>query len=228
LVKEFKPQVVILDPVSNFAPLGTEAETKAMLTRIIDFFKVQHITALFTCLTGGETFIESTVIGVSSLMDAWLLLRDVENGAERNRLLHVLKSRGMAHSNQVREFLLTNTGVQLRDVYTGPSGALLLGTARASTEAREKAEAVERELETAGKKRELERKHHAMEARIALLRAEFEVAQVEAQHGIAQAEASDAVLAGDRVQMSQVRHWSPVVGPNDTPPPAKRKQGRAA
>jgi len=123
LVNQFKPRVVVIDPVSNFATLGPEAEVQAMMTRLIDFFKMQRITALTTSLTAGGAFLESTEVGVSSLMDAWLLLRDVQNGAERNRVLHLVKSRGMAHSNQVREFLLTDHGVELRDVYVGPSGS---------------------------------------------------------------------------------------------------------
>ena len=104
LVNQFRPRVIILDPVTNFASLGNEAEIKAMLTRLIDFLKMQQITALFTGLTAGGAFAEFTEVGVSSLMDTWLMLRDVQNGAERNRVLHLVKSRGMAHSNQVREF----------------------------------------------------------------------------------------------------------------------------
>jgi circadian clock protein KaiC len=224
MVKQFQPRVVIIDPVTNFASLGSEEEIKAMLTRLIDFFKTQQITALFTCLTGGETSLESTAVGVSSLMDTWLLLRDVQNGAERNRLLHLLKSRGMAHSNQVREFLLTDRGVELREVYTGPSGILLIGSARAALEAQEKAEALVRELGTAGKKRELERKHQAMEAQIAVLRAAFDVEEAESRRIIKQGETSAAMLAGDRLQMGRLRQSDPVAAR----PAAKRKQGRAA
>ena len=225
LVKEFKPQVVIIDPVSNFAPLGTEAETKAMLTRIIDFFKMHHITALFTSLMGAETFMESSLVGVSSLMDTWLMLRDVENGAERNRLMHLLKSRGMAHSNQVREFLVTDHGVELRDVYTGPSGGLLTGSARAAGEAQEKAEALARQLGTAGKKRELAHKRQAMESQIAVLKATFEIEQAEAIRIMEQDDTSAAVLAVDRAHMSGLAQSSLAGGRR---PPTPRKRGRAA
>ena len=137
-----------------------------MLTRLIDFFKMQQITAVFTSLTEGGDPCESTDVGVSSLMDTWLLLRDLENGAERNRVLHLLKSRGMAHSNQVREFLLTDHGVELRDVYVGPSGVLLTGSAREALEAQENAQALVHAQEIEGKKRDLERKRQAMEARL--------------------------------------------------------------
>jgi len=205
LVNQFRPQVVIIDPVSNFATLGSEAQVKAMMTRLIDFFKIQKITALVTSLTAGGTLLDDTEIGVSSLMDAWLLLRDVQNGAERNRLLHLVKSRGMAHSNQVREFLLTDHGVELRDVYAGPSGVLLTGSARDALQAHEKAQTLVHRQETEGKKRELTRKREAVDAQIAVLRAEFEVEQAEANKTIAQDETSAGVLAGDRVEMGRLR-----------------------
>jgi len=205
LVNQFRPRVVVIDPITDFAVLGGGAEVKAMMTRLIDFFKLQQITALFTSLTAGGAFMESTEVGVSSLMDTWLLLRDMESGAERNRVLHLLKSRGMAHSNQVREFLLTDHGVELRDVYVGPSGALLAGSARDALEAQEKAQALVREQEIEGKEQELERKRQALEARIAALRAEFEVEQAEAAKTIGQDQTRVGVLAGDRVQMARLR-----------------------
>ncbi len=113
-------------------------------------------------------------------MDTWLLLREIESGAERNRVLHLLKSRGMAHSNQIREFLLTDHGVELRDVYLGPSGLLLTGSSLLVEHAHEQAQAVEREQEAGTKKRELEYKQQAIEAQIAALRAEFEIERLKA------------------------------------------------
>jgi circadian clock protein KaiC len=205
LVTRFMPRVVIVDPVTNFAALGSEAAVRAMLTRLIDFFKSRQITAMFTSLTGAATRPESAEVGVSSLMDAWLLLRDVQNGAERNRVLHLVKSRGMAHSNQVREFLLTDHGVDLRDVYIGPSGLLLAGSARDALEAQEKAEAVVRIQDTEGRKLELERKRRALEAQIAALQAGFDVACAEAARTNEQREASADVRAGNRVQMARLR-----------------------
>ena len=174
-VQAFQPRIVIIDPITNFTALGSDAEVTAMLTRLIDFFKQQQITALFTSLTSGGRPGETPEVGVSSLMDVWLLLRDLESGAERNRVLHLLKSRGMAHSNQVREFLLTGRGVELRDVYLGPSGALLTGSARVALEAQEQAQALVREQESSGRTRALERKRAAVEAQIAAIRAEFGV-----------------------------------------------------
>jgi circadian clock protein KaiC len=205
LVNQFRPRVVILDPVTDFAALGNEEEIKAMLTRLLDFFKMQQITALITSLSGGGTLKETPEVGVSSLIDTWLLLRDVQNGAERNRILYLVKSRGMAHSNQVREFLLTDHGVELRDVYAGPSGVLLAGSARDALEAQEKARALVREQEIEGKNRELERKRQSMEAQIASLRTEFEVEQAEAAKTIGQDQKRAGVLAGDRVQMVRLR-----------------------
>jgi len=204
-VNQFEPRVVILDPITNFTALGSDAEIKAMLVRLIDYFKMRQVTALFTSLTSGDTYTESTEVGVSSLMDTWLLLRDLQVGAERNRVLHLLKSRGMAHSNQVREFLLTGHGVELKDVYVGPSGGLVTGSARAALEAQENALALVRAQETEGKKRDLERKRRALESQIAALRAEFEVEQAEAAKGIEQDETSAGVLTGDRVQMARLR-----------------------
>ena len=205
VVSQFRPRVVIIDPVTNFAPLGSDAEVKAMLTRLIDFFKTGQITAFFTSLTKGGTPLEATDLGISSLMDTWLLLRDVQHGAERNRFFDVVKSRGMPHSHQMREFLLTNHGVELRDVYVGPSGLLLAGGARETLEAQEKAQTLVRRQETESKKRNLERKRQAMEAQIALLRSEFEVEQAEAAKTIGQEQTRAGVLAGDRVQMARQR-----------------------
>jgi circadian clock protein KaiC len=205
LATQFKPRIVIIDPVTNFAALGTDAEVRAMLTRLIDFFKREQVTALFTSLTAGGTPLEATDLGVSSLMDTWLLLRDAVNGAERNRFLQVVKSRGMAHSNQMREFLLTDHGVELRDVYVGPSGLLLAGGARKALEAQEKAQTLERAQETESKKRNLERRRQAMEAQIGVLHSEFEVEQAEAAKTIGQDQTRAGVLAGDRVRMARQR-----------------------
>ena len=138
MVETHKPSVIVVDPISNLIGMGNEKEVKSMLTRLIDFLKMEQITAVFTNLTAGGGSQERTEIGLSSLMDTWLVLRDIESNGERNRGLWVLKSRGMAHSNQVREFRLTDKGIALEDVYIGPAG-VLTGSARAQQEAREKA-----------------------------------------------------------------------------------------
>jgi circadian clock protein KaiC len=205
LVNQFKPRVVIIDPITCFTPLGNHLEINAMLTRLIDFFKAQQITTLFTSLTEDGPSLELSESGVSSLMDTWLLLRDVQTGAERNRVLALLKSRGMAHSNQVREFRLTDRGIELRDVYVGPSGALLTGSARVALEAQEKAQTLVLQQAIEGEERELDRKRQAMEAEVAVLRAKFEVERAEAAKTVQQGQSRAGVLAGDRGQMARSR-----------------------
>ncbi len=124
LIEEHNPSTAIFDPISNFISLGSGGEIKSMLTRLVDYLKSRQITALFTNLTYGGTALERTDNAVSSIMDTWLLLRDIEYGGERNRGMYVLKSRGMGHSNQIREFVISEDGIELLDVYTGPAGVL--------------------------------------------------------------------------------------------------------
>jgi len=171
-VREFEPRLVIVDPISNLAEAGTLRDAGAMLTRLLDFLKSQQITTVFTSLTAGGSAKETTEVGVSSVIDTWLLLRDIELGGERNRGLYVLKSRGTAHSNQIREFLLTGDGVGLRDVYSGPEG-VLTGSMRLAQEAREHAAEQQRRDEFEGRKRAFERRNKELEARIDGLRAEL-------------------------------------------------------
>jgi circadian clock protein KaiC len=117
-IKQAKPHVVVVDPISNFLSVSNSGGVKSMLTRLVDSFKMQQITALFTHLSTAGGLLESTDEGVSSIMDSWLLLRDVEHDGRRSRALFVLKSRGMAHSHEIREFVLTNNGIRLGDIYT--------------------------------------------------------------------------------------------------------------
>jgi circadian clock protein KaiC len=173
MVNDFDPQVVIIDPISNFSSAGSSSDAEAMLLRLIDLLKSRQITAMFVNLTAGGNAWEHTDVGVSSLIDTWILLRDIELGGERNRSLYVLKSRGMKHSNQIREYLITSEGLQLQDVYIGPEG-VLTGSMRAAQEDREKAAAAARAQELERKQRDLARKRAALEAKIAALRAEFE------------------------------------------------------
>ncbi|MEY2427520.1 MAG: circadian clock protein KaiC [Verrucomicrobiota bacterium] len=140
LVQEVKPLNVVIDPVSNLTNIGEQIEVRSMLTRLIDFFKTEEITTIFTSLTSSDAFPEQTDVGVSSLMDTWILLRNLEAGGERNRALYVLKARGMAHSNRVREFVLTNKGIELMDVYVH-SDTVLTGAARRARQERDLMEA---------------------------------------------------------------------------------------
>jgi circadian clock protein KaiC len=169
-IEEFGPRVVVVDPITNLVNVGTSGDVRAMLTRLIDHLKTADITALFTSLTQGKDERAETEVGVSSLMDAWLLLTAIEIGGERNRALQVLKSRGMAHSNQIREFLLTDRGVQLVHAYIGSAG-VLTGSARLAQEAADTASATVERRELERKQRELEQRRLAFEAEVASLRA---------------------------------------------------------
>jgi circadian clock protein KaiC len=144
-----------------------------MLTRLIDLLKINQITAMFTSLTSAQSEIEDSEVGVSSLMDAWLLVKNIESNGERNRGLYILKARGIAHSNQVREFILTDHGIELIDAYIGSEG-VLMGSARSSQLARERAADLERQLTNAHKERELRRKHDLYEAQLVALKGQYE------------------------------------------------------
>jgi circadian clock protein KaiC len=203
-VNAFKPDVVILDPINTFVIGDKENEVKTMLMRIVDFLKAKQITALFTSLTSGESAFESSDAGISSLIDTWLLLRDIELSGERNRGMYVLKSRGMANSNQIREFILTNHGVELRDVYIGASG-VLTGSARVAQEALENAEVLTRKDDIERKKRELQRKRKVLEAQIASLHADFESEESEANKMIGTEQNMIKRLEQDKIEMAVSR-----------------------
>ena len=113
MIREFKPQVVILDPITDFFAVASPTEVKSAITRIIDFLKTEQITALFTSYTSQDEHMDQSIVGVSSLIDAWISLRNIENNGERHRGLYILKSRGMPHSNQIRSFQLTNHGIRI-------------------------------------------------------------------------------------------------------------------
>ena len=178
-VNNYNPKIVILDPISSFVSGTNEIEANLMLVRLIDFLKMNLITAFMTSLTVGGRNLEHTEINMSSLVDSWLLMRDIEIGGERNRGLYILKSRGMAHSNQICEFLLTDHGIELLDVYVGSEG-VLTGSARIAMEANEKAAQLARKQEIERKQLELERKRKSLESKIELLRFEFEAEEIEA------------------------------------------------
>jgi circadian clock protein KaiC len=215
VIDEFNPQIFIIDPISNLSAAGTASEVKSILTRLIDHLKMKKISTFLTDLTHFGGSLEHTSEEISSLIDTWLLLRDIELNGERNRGLYILKSRGMAHSNQIQEFMLTNRGIDLIDIYTG-SGEVLTGSARAAQEAQEKASELASRLEADRRLREQERKRMALEAKIEALRAKFDV-EAEEVHLMANVEKKrQAVLAEDRLKMAHLRRGKPSV------PPAKR------
>ncbi len=204
LTTTFDPKVVVIDPITNFASVGTYPEVKSMVTRLIDTFKARQITAMFTSLTSGDSAPELSEVGVSSQMDSWLLLRNLECNGERNRGLYVLKSRGMAHSKQIREFILTDHGVELVDVYIGPSG-LLTGSARVAQEAKERAEAAERKQQLERKNFELKHKREQLEAQISRMRSEFELEEESLLQDAQEMEGQQKQIALDRMEMGRTR-----------------------
>jgi circadian clock protein KaiC len=196
-IREFKPKAVIIDPISNLATAGSDSDAEAMLLRLIDYLKSHAITAFFVNLTSGGSAYEKTDMGVSSLIDTWILLRDIELAGERNRAIYVLKSRGMKHSNQIREFIITSHGIELEDVYVGAEG-VLTGSMRAAQEARERAEVLRLRNETSFKHRELQRRRAVLEAQIASLRAEADGVMDEMQRASDQADALEKVRQDER------------------------------
>ena len=204
LINKFEPKIVVLDPINAFVMGENQIEVKTMLLRLVDFLKMKRITAFFTSLTSDKEALEITDIYISSLIDTWLLLRDIEIGGERNRGLYVLKSRGMSHSNQIREFRLTDQGIELLDVYVGQEG-VLTGSARLSQEAKDNAQLLLRQQEIVRKQVELERKRKAMEAQIVLLQSEFEAEESEALAVIGIEKARNESFAQDQTKMAKSR-----------------------
>ena len=204
LINKFEPSVVILDPINAFVMGENQTEVRTMLLRLVDFLKMKRITAFFTSLTSAGDNMEITDIYITSLIDTWLLLRDIEIGGERNRGLYVLKSRGMAHSNQIREFRLTNHGIELLDVYVGPEG-VFTGSARLSQETKDDAEQLLRQQEIVRKQFGLERKREAMEAQIVLLQSEFEAEESEALKVIGIEKARNERFTQDKAKMAKSR-----------------------
>jgi circadian clock protein KaiC len=206
LIERLKPKCVVIDPITNLITGSSEREVYSMLVRLIDFLKGAGITAVFVSLTDGGDDLEETNVGVSSLTDTWILLRDVELNGERNRCLYVLKSRGMAHSNQVREFVMTNQGIRLIPAYIG-AGGVLTGSSRLSQEARERAEAVKRIQENRRRQEELNRKRTALQAQISSLQAEVAAVEQESHLGVLENKERERELSHERDRMAASRHY---------------------
>ncbi|HKS09554.1 MAG TPA: circadian clock protein KaiC [Pyrinomonadaceae bacterium] len=202
---EYEPQVVVVDPITNFLAVADASATKAMLTRLIDFLKIRQITAMFTSLTSSSFDVEDSEVGVSSLMDAWLLVKNIESNGERNRGLYILKARGTAHSNQVREFLLTSDGIELIDAYVGLEG-VLMGSARASQTAREDAATVARDQARERKQKELQRKQELYEAQLVALRSQYETERDAVLRELDEDKMRESSAATQRVEMARLRH----------------------
>jgi circadian clock protein KaiC len=207
LVDEFNPQVVIVDPITNLVSADIN-EVHAMLMRLLDFLKDRQITAMFTTLTANRGTEEQTEVGISSLTDTWILLRDLELNGERNRCLYVLKSRGMAHSNQIREFILSRSGVRLLPAYMG-SGTVYTGSARVAQEAREKAEALREQQQLEEKRKEFSVKRNVLESQIAALHSELSSGEAEFSRLTRERNQRQQRLALDREEMGKMRGTIP-------------------
>ena len=203
-LREFDPHMVIIDPITNFVSTGQMGEVQAMLTRLIDTLKTSGAITVMTSLTSGGRNQEATEVGVSSLVDTWMVLRDIELNGERNRGMFVLKSRGMAHSNQIREFLVTSKGLQLVGAYLGSEG-VLTGSARLAQEARDRAAVRLGRSEIARKQREIKQRWAAFDARVTALRTELELDLASLQREVDEDLARAEQIEQDRAAMSVSR-----------------------
>src|SRR6201996_4012366 len=203
-IKRFKPNAIVLDPITNLITVGSVSEVKAMLIRLIDFLQEEQITVMFTALSMNNVVNEQTDEGVSSLVDAWLLVRDIEYNGERNRGMYIMKSRGMKHSNQVREFIITDKGLDLVDVYLGPDG-ILTGSAREAQMLQEQTGEVLRDNAVSRKDREIMRKRKVLEAKISSLQTEFESAEEELNKIYQEEELVKSLADKTRENVTQIR-----------------------
>lgn len=204
LVEKFKPQVIVLDPISNLITVGSTSEVKSLLTRLIDFLQSHQITVMFTALALNDNKTEQTDEGVSSLVDVWILVRDIESNGERNRGLYVMKSRGMKHSNQVREFVITDEGLKLVEVFLGPEG-VLTGSARETQQLLEKTSLAIRDHALSRKDREIERKRLVLESKISSLKEEFESLQEELNKSYIEDELKRSIMEDNRKELTRKR-----------------------
>jgi circadian clock protein KaiC len=204
LTQELAPTLVVIDPVSSLAHSGTGLDAAAMLMRQVDLLKAGGITAVFTSLAEGGQELERTYQDVSSLVDTWLLVRTLIGNGERNRGLYVLKSRGMAHSNQIREFLVSDSGVSLVPAYVGPGG-VLTGSARATQEAAERAAGLAATQASADRSTALERRRKAVEAQVAALWADFEADRSMAMRLTETGRERQQVLREDSLEQGRMR-----------------------
>lgn len=204
LVRDFRPSALVMDPISNLVAVGSVSEAKAMFVRVIDFLKSSGVTALYTSLTSPEGALEKTEIGISSLIDTWMLLRQTELNGERNRILFLLKSRGMNHSNQVREFLLSEHGIEVRDAYLGPQG-VLTGSARLAQEARDREEELRQSEENQQRVSQLESRRKTLEAQAEALKEELGAVAKNVSRIASEEERRQKRVVDDRKAMARSR-----------------------
>jgi circadian clock protein KaiC len=219
-IRDFSPSILIVDPITNFFGIADPKEVKAMLMRLVDFLKAQQITAVMTSLTGGGQALEATEAGVSSLIDTWLLLRDMEANGERNRAMYVLKSRGTAHSNQLREFVVTSNGVKLIEPYLGPEG-VLTGSSRVAQAAKESAALIQRREETERKRRAIERRMQSLDTEITALRLQMSAESDELERLAGEESLRQQQISAERTTMAISRKSTAT---EDAPRLSRRRQ----
>ncbi|QKJ32211.1 circadian clock protein KaiC [Mucilaginibacter mali] len=219
-IRKNKPHTVILDPITNLITIGSVGEVKSMLVRLIDYLMNEQITVMFTALSLNTVVNEQTDEGVSSLVDAWMLVRDIEFNGERNRGMYVMKSRGMKHSNQVREFIITDDGLNLVDVYLGPDG-VLTGSAREAEQLREHTGEALRDYALNRKDREIMRKRKVLESKIAGLQTEFESVEEELNKVYLEEELRKEVMDKTRKEIMERRRET-----KDIENPPEKKKGK--
>jgi circadian clock protein KaiC len=198
-IEQFNPSAIVVDPISAFR--GPPFEIHSTLIRLADICKTRGVTAVFTSLSSAGEQMDESERGVSSLMDTWISLRDIEANGELNRVLYLLKSRGMNHSKQMREYRLTDHGIEMVDAYVGPEG-VLTGTARLTQEARERDAEAARHQTIARRRREVARKRAAVEREMVEMLANIEAEEAEVATLIEQEESRETVLSDDRTAMA--------------------------
>ena len=220
-IRRFKPDVIILDPITNLITIGSVSEVKTMLVRLIDFLQAEQITVMFTALTLNNIVNEQTDEGVSSLVDAWLLIRDIESNGERNRGLYIMKSRGMKHSNQIREFVITDQGIDLVDVFLSEEG-VLTGSAREARLLLEQTGEMIHAHSVSRKDRELVRKRKVLESKIDSLRSEFESAEEELNKVYVEEALKKQIMGDTLSKMTDLRR-AEIANPKKATPKKNKK-----
>jgi circadian clock protein KaiC len=207
MIEEFSPSVVVIDPANSFTSYSGIIDSRSFLMRLLDFLRSRSVTAVLTSLTKSDTGMEDSGAYISSIIDTWMLLRDIELAGERNKGLYVLKSRGMQHSNQIREYQFSEKGVKLVPVYVGPEG-VLTGSMRVSQESREAEEKTARKQAAERRARDLERKKLKLAAEMNALRAELESVDEEVRIFAEQERAFESFTKDRRDQLAHRRGGS--------------------
>lgn len=209
LVKQFKPKAVVLDPITNLVTVSNLGEVRSFLMRLIDFLQKEQITVMFTALTFGDSFQNESTMEVSSLIDTWLSVHDIELNGERNRGIYIIKSRGMNNSNQVREFRITDNGIQIVELTLGPNG-VLIGSAREEYNLQQKTGEILRKNALNLKDKQIESKKLILDSKIAKLQSEFELAREELNRIFIEEELRKEIIEKNRNEMISMRERKPL------------------